>query len=480
MAEMIDLIQNLYDSLQEQFGTPGDNVGPGGLFLAFEKLGIGLSANDFKLQPTDSAFNPAIAAQHESTLVNFVAQLDSDGFILPRGDLSPTVTGQYGQILSTASYGVQPASDAALTAFLQSKGAALRTLDESKLPAGLAQSYWTASFVPAVWYDDQDQTIWQTYSSSTGESTTPPAPTPPAPTPPIRIQREWSWRVVTPEAAPQVAAIRTLQAVPANQRFASDILLTPVAAQPQALAPQATASLIAPTAMARVALSPAMVSTQSSASRLAIRPATGLTSLSASSVRASTLDTAELPVERVATPERVGTEMRLNPLTATNAALSSVVLNLPAQPTSSMNFEISFKYCVASVARPWLSSDFLTAANWYVPGLQSGALAQGLYAKAAQRFGFLPAKLLVVKELSIRAEWSEQDRTFAQNSASLGPFSLINSSFDKNELTAPGMQVIGWFCQVVPVLPPMADPAATGAAGATSTSDPRTGATTGT
>jgi hypothetical protein len=89
----------------------------------------------------------------------------------------------------------------------------------------------------------------------------------------------------------------------------------------------------------------------------------------------------------------------------------------------------------------------------------------------------------------------------------LGPFSLINSSFDKNELTAPGMQVIGWFCQVVPVLPPMADPAATGAAapsgngtsadngtnatagtstdttgaaGAASTTDPRTDPTTGT
>jgi hypothetical protein len=185
--------------------------------------------------------------------------------------------------------------------------------------------------------------------------------------------------------------------------------------------------------------------------------------------------------------------MRLNPLTATNAALSSVVLNLPAQPTSSMNFEISFKYCVASVARPWLSSDFLTATNWYMPGLQVGALARGIYAKAAQRFGLLPAKLLLVKELSIRAAWSEQDRTFAQNSASLGPFSLINSSFDKNELTAPGMQIIGWFCQVVPVLPPMADPAATGAtatsgtstdttsaAGATSTSGPGTGTTTAT
>jgi hypothetical protein len=462
MAEMIDLIQNLYDSLQEKFGTPGDNVGPGGLFLAFERLGIGLSANDFKLQPTDSAFNPAIATQHESTLVNFVPQLDSDGFILPRGDLSPTVTGQYGQILSTAGYGVQPASDAALTAFLQSKGAALRTLDESKLSAGLAQSYWTASFVPAVWYDDQDKTIWQTYSSSTGESSSPAAP--PAPTPPIRIQRKWSWRVVTPEAAPDIAAIRTLQAVPANQRFASDILLTAVAARPQVLAAETTAQVIAPAAMARTASSATMASVQSPTSRLAIRPVTSVTSLRASSVRASTVATAELPAERVAIPERVGTAMRLNPLTATNAALSSVVLNLPTQPTSSMSFEISFKYCVASVARPWLSSDFLTAVNWYMPGLQSGALAQGTYAKAAQRFGLLPAKLLVVKELSIRAQWSEQDCTFAQNSASLGPFSLLNSSFDRNELTAPGMQIIGWFCQVVPVLPPMADPATTGAA----------------
>lgn len=459
MAEMSDLIQNLYNSLQAKFGTPGDSLGPGSLFLAFERLGIGLSANDFKLQPTDAAFNPAIAAQHGATLVNFVAQLDPDGFIMPRGDLSPTVTGQYDQILSAASYGAQPASDDAVAAFLQSKGIARRTFDETQVSVDVAQCYWPASFVPAVWFDDQDSTIWSAYSSSTGESTTADSP-PPTPSPaPTMVRTDWSWRVITPDVSPNLDLVRRLQATPAPQRYASDVYRSNIAAfSSAATATAARPDLVMP-AVGNFAAQPAAPAAMSFAAAPTERLAFSRLATPATPTATFTRSAALTAVEWPRAPDVAVTGMRLNPITATNAAFSSLVSNLPVQPTSSKNFQLSFQYCVANISRPWLSSDFLTAATWYLPGLSAGGLARGSYQKGSQRFAYLPTKLLVVKDLTITAQWSDQDRAFAQSSASLGPFSLLNTQFEKDTLTAPGMQIIAWFCQVVPTLPAIADPA---------------------
>src|SRR5262249_54307688 len=99
MSDLNDLINNIYDYFQKKYGSDTGNLGPGSLFLAFEKLGTNLSASDFKLQPTDTDFNLGVVQQHGSGLVDFVAQLDPEGFILPRGDLSPTVSGQYSLLL---------------------------------------------------------------------------------------------------------------------------------------------------------------------------------------------------------------------------------------------------------------------------------------------------------------------------------------------------------------------------------------------
>ena len=150
-------------------------------------------------------------------------------------------------------------------------------------------------------------------------------------------------------------------------------------------------------------------------------------------------------------------------------ALNTVVLNLPAQPVSSSNYVLSFDYCLVNLTRPWLSAPFLTAARWYIPGLKSGDCGGGRYESKAQPFAFLPAKFIVVKDLRISAQWSEEDRKYAQNSASLGPFNLTEKKFENDALTCPGMQVIAWLCQVMPVLPPVSDPSQ--AASATAPTD---------
>jgi hypothetical protein len=149
---------------------------------------------------------------------------------------------------------------------------------------------------------------------------------------------------------------------------------------------------------------------------------------------------------------------QVNALRLRREAYTDVVVTLPEENVSSSNFSISFDYCLVNVARSWLSSTFLTAANWYASGSQNGAFAGGTYEGAPRPFAFLPAKFLVIKNLKISAQWSQEDRTYLQKSASLGPFALVNKSFEQEILTCPGMQIIAWFCQIMPQLPPCADP----------------------
>lgn len=68
--------------------------------------------------------------------------------------------------------------------------------------------------------------------------------------------------------------------------------------------------------------------------------------------------------------------------------------------------------------------------------------------------------MLVVKNVNITANWSQEDLARIQGTAAaLGPFSLVNYKFNNGALSAPGMQIIAWVCQVMPALPPASDPA---------------------
>ncbi|MFT4024350.1 MAG: hypothetical protein QM664_11260 [Flavihumibacter sp.] len=66
--------------------------------------------------------------------------------------------------------------------------------------------------------------------------------------------------------------------------------------------------------------------------------------------------------------------------------------------------------------------------------------------------------MILIKNLRITAQWTDNDKKNAVNSIGLGIFNLNESHFSGNELITPGMQVIGWVCEVTPSLPAMPDP----------------------
>src|SRR5437868_14307690 len=126
MSDIDELIKNVFDFFQKRFGGDKEHVGPGDLFLAFERVGLSVSRNDYKLQPQDSAFNKGLMLERGSDLVNHVPQLDSEGFIEPYGDLSPKADDEYQNLVSLSTYMSRTPDDAGLDAFLRLKGQAQR------------------------------------------------------------------------------------------------------------------------------------------------------------------------------------------------------------------------------------------------------------------------------------------------------------------------------------------------------------------
>lgn len=133
----------------------------------------------------------------------------------------------------------------------------------------------------------------------------------------------------------------------------------------------------------------------------------------------------------------------------------------PAQPVTGESLSISFEHCIVTLTRPWYPQDFLTLRDWYVPGFFAGDVSHATGAADTGLLPLLPTGFVAIRNLSIRAAWSDQDRAAAQQSAAFGPFSLQGRSFDAagGTLTCPGIQIIGWFLTPLPVLPPNTDPA---------------------
>jgi hypothetical protein len=88
--------------------------------------------------------------------------------------------------------------------------------------------------------------------------------------------------------------------------------------------------------------------------------------------------------------------------------------------------------------------------------------------------------MIVVKDLDISAQWSAADIQMAASSFGFGCFNISNSppiTSASQQLSAPGIQVIAWICEVIPQLPVNNDPGMVGATTATAPTS-TTGTTT--
>jgi hypothetical protein len=138
--------------------------------------------------------------------------------------------------------------------------------------------------------------------------------------------------------------------------------------------------------------------------------------------------------------------------------------------------DMSFEHCVVTLNRPWWPEVFLMIRGWFVPGYASAEFSNG---KGNGDPGLLPvlaSGFVAIRNLKISTKWSDDDLVAMQKSASFGRFSLVGRTYDSQTgtLSCPGIQIIGWFCEALPILPPASDPAIA-AAQADSSSAPADG-----
>jgi len=144
--------------------------------------------------------------------------------------------------------------------------------------------------------------------------------------------------------------------------------------------------------------------------------------------------------------------------------------------SDAMNHDIaiSYQYAIVTIRRPWLKGLLFGLPGWQTDvapkkgGFSSGTRQNQKNAK----FPLLPQAFLVIKNLSIAANFSkgEVDYANSQMSASAsvgwGPFSVSghysHSSSDQHlmghvstgGISVPFPQIIGWVNQIVPLCPP--------------------------
>ncbi|MEJ7559911.1 MAG: hypothetical protein WKF66_16485 [Pedobacter sp.] len=141
---------------------------------------------------------------------------------------------------------------------------------------------------------------------------------------------------------------------------------------------------------------------------------------------------------------------------------SHIITNntLPEAPVHANEFMMDFEYCIVYLDRPWFNTALFHYANmWYCLMLKEKYFSSG--EKDESNAGLLkciPTAMILIKDLKIKAAWTDSDKQHAQDSVGLGIFNLSGSTFSNNELTTPGIQIIGWMCEVLPKLPAMDDP----------------------
>lgn len=131
----------------------------------------------------------------------------------------------------------------------------------------------------------------------------------------------------------------------------------------------------------------------------------------------------------------------------------------PIAPVETTGMTVEFSFQIVQIRRQWLFTPFLFNANWFVQGLRRGEIAD-FTGDGDSRMSWIPSAIILVKDVTLRASWSNQDQAQIAQSFAVGPFLLGDKKTVSNEsLTIPGIQWIASVSQALPKLPPHDDPA---------------------
>jgi hypothetical protein len=432
--QFYDYFLDLYHRQQGAGASGGhlDTARAGQPFLAFGGIGAPLTPEMFQL--ADGSPSTALVREQFSGLANMLPELEGTAIGAP-GLLS--ADSSYGALLAQAAP-LTAADGAALGALKDAAERAYQEAAEQPLIQGGVE-YHPAIPVPDNWPLPSGDSAWSHYSGKTEAKASVTAP-PPVASPAVpRPLPNWRWRVATPELRAAVSSVDTVSAT-----------ITP---RP---GPVVTAALPPKVALLRPTMPGAA---RTPAAALSAGPVRTVGPAPAMRAAPPTLAREALVVAPpVATaPQRATAQVIRSRLLLEK--MQAVQQQSQPQAVTSSAIELSFSYCMVTAKRPWVSSGFLTARNWFIPRMRAGEIASGT-GQGPGSFEVMPTAALCVRDLTIAAAWSAEERAVLPAITKFGPFSLIGSKLDAaaTSLTCKGMQIVAWVMEPMPMLPPNGDP----------------------
>lgn len=419
---VIDLIQHVRDHFHRLFTQGGDAASS--TIVAFEPIGIPIAPEMFKLAPEDAVFSRPLAIEQISALANVIPSISGDVFVRT----GKSVDDFYNMLLIGSRFiPTEDAPDDLL--FTTLKAQAMREFEPmlGSLLMPMTQ-FHPAYATPGTWFDGAATANWTSYTGGSGQ--TPPRP-------------GWNEMLKAERHSAESAVAR-----PQTDE--------PTAARPQNQTPAGGWGWrVAPAEVAPVLTNPHLLGklerTNQGLRVIQSTPPAAKANGSSSSAKRPDVDDQTAGVAAPASLRRPAQDA---------ARIANIASIMPGRPIGSSSLSIAFQYCLATVERPWLSQAFLVTRGWEVPGYHIGEFSSGTADGNHGLFPALPVAAIVVKDLRISSNWSSAEAVMVQQAIALGPFSLAGRSFDaaSSSVFNGGVQIIGWICQVMPLLPPGGDP----------------------
>lgn len=465
IMEPDNLIQQIHDFFLNQYNGSLDGTNT---FLAFEPLGLMISPNDFQF---NGSFNATVAQQQVSIMADTVPAI-SDVF---EPDAFNKISDQYGQLvgdgenmvgtLEFCDANIDPSqTDQYLAYFGFLKKIAQQKFSQTGEQASIldpSSQVAACNVTPSTWYDPTSP-IWQ---QKTFQSATPATST----TNPTASVLNWKLGLNLQKTPVTGTVFTTLN----THLRLLNIAPEPVAAAAPVAEQPVESTKAAP--MNRMMMERPMA--------FKMRQAQTANTESVQPIRSEAI--MARPVITQAEPlmlnksnySALRTGVSFSQMVNVNRVIG-LNNNAVTQPVNSSQFSIDFSYSLVRFERDWMYQPLIDKASiWYSLTNLTGDYSTGKNSSDNQGLlRCIPKAMIVVKDLNISAQWSAEDIQMASSSFGFGCFNISNSppiTSASQQLSAPGIQVIAWICEVLPQLPVNSDPGMVGAA----TSTPATSAT---
>jgi hypothetical protein len=105
--------------------------------------------------------------------------------------------------------------------------------------------------------------------------------------------------------------------------------------------------------------------------------------------------------------------------------------NKQDSPVQTSTVNISFKYCIVNILRPWFYREILDISNtWYCTGLTEGFFSTGMHTSDNNgKLPSIPVSMIMIKDLSISATFNAGDWEKAKNAIALDSLNIAEADF---------------------------------------------------